>query len=272
LNKIQFPTAFLKAFQSFLNLLNLILFACVAQIDYMKSLSASLSVVALLPEPLGIDATLVNPIPYTSFASNSYAHALFDCFDVEDLEDSSLSASGDPALHGMAPRSAGLPDLVVEDASSILESGASGRTWYFNGVSSITFTFGAALLGALPTHAGMVWTNLGLANVRKGFDSVLFEAFDTMNNSVGLVGPSAFGDGLFAGQTVEDRFFGITSASGIGSVRISLLNSTQQGLDNLQYDFSRFTQSVADSDPAVTLAVLVVGCAGDGFTRRRLHS
>jgi hypothetical protein len=238
----------------------------------MKSLSASLSVVALLPEPLGIDATLVNPIPYTSFASNSYVRALFDCFDVEDLEDSSLSASGDPALHGMAPRSAGLPDLVVEDANSILESGASGRTWYFNGVSSITFTFGAALLGALPTHAGLVWTNLGLANVRKGFDSVLFEAFDTMNNSVGLVGPSALGDGLFAGQTVEDRFFGITSASGIGSVRISLLNSTQQGLDNLQYDFPRFTQSVANSDPAVTLAVLVVGCAGDGFTRRRLHS
>ena len=92
-----------------------------------------------------------------------------------------------------------------------------------------------------------------------------------MNNSLGLIGPSALGDELFAGQTAEDRFFGITSAGGIGSVRISLLHSTEQGLDNLQRDFNKLEQFATGSDPAATLAVLVVGRTGAGFTRRRLH-
>ncbi len=238
----------------------------------MKRLSAALSVVALLPEPLGANATLIRPIPYTSFADSPFARTLFDCFKPEDLEDSLLNTLGVPALHGMASWCARLGGSADADDGPINGSGASGHTWYFDGVSSITFTFSIALLGALPIHAGLVWTDLGLANVRRGFDSVLFEAFDTVNNSLGLIGPSVLGDGLFAGQTAEDRFFGVTSAGGIGSVRISLLNSTGQGLDNLQYDFTKFAQPAADPDPAATLAVLVAGHAGAGFTRRRLHS
>ena len=236
----------------------------------MKSLSEALSVVALLPEPFAADATLIGPIPYTSFAASPLARALFDHFQSGDLGDRLPNTWGIPALHGIASRPAGLTDRVYADDAPN-GSGASGHTWYFDGVSSITFTFSTALLGALPTYAGLVWTDLGLANVRKGLDSVLFEAFDTMNNSLGLIGPSALGDGLFAGQTAEDRFFGITSAGGIGSVRISLLHSTEQGLDNLQCDFNKLAQVAAGSDPAATLAVLVVGGAGAGFTRRRLH-
>ncbi|MEO8768366.1 MAG: hypothetical protein ABI363_08535 [Nitrosospira sp.] len=236
----------------------------------MKSLSEALSVVALLPEPFAADATLIGPVPYTSFADNLFTRALFDCFQPEDLEEHLPNAWGIPASHGIAPGPAGLSDRVdPDDVPS--GSGASGHTWYFDGVSSITFTFSLALLGTLPVHAGLVWTGLGLANIRKGFNSVLFEAFDTVNNSLGLIGPSALGDGLFAGQTAEDRFFGITSASGIGSVRISLLHSTEQGLDNLQKDFKKFAQLAADPDLAATLAVLVVGRTGAGFTRRRLH-
>ena len=235
----------------------------------MKSMSEALSVVALLPEPFAADATLIGPIPYASFADSPFARALFDYFQPEDVEDLP-DAWGIPASHGIASRPAGLSDRV--DAGDMPNgSGASGHTWYFDGVSSITFTFSTALLGALPTHAGLVWTDLGFANVRKGLDSVLFEAFDMVNNSLGLIGPSALGDGLFAGQTAEDRFFGITSAGGIGSVRISLLHSTEQGLDNLQNDFKKLAQLAVGSGPAATLAMLVVGCTGTGFTRRRLH-
>lgn len=225
----------------------------------MKNLSAALSVVALLPEPLAANATLIGPVPYSSFVGSPSARALFDCFELEHLEDRLLDASET------------LASRIDVDRSSVSGSGNSGYTWYFNGVSSITFTFSAALLGALPNHAGLVWTDAGLANVRKGFDSVLFEAFDTANNLLGIIGPSALGDGLFAGQTAEDRFFGITSASGIGSVRISLIHSTEQGLGKLQYDLTKFTPFSADPDPAATLAVLVVGRTGDGFKRRRLH-
>lgn len=237
----------------------------------MKSLSAALSVVALLPEPLAANATLIDPVPYTLFAGSPSARALFDCFELEYLEQCLLNASDALASHGIASRPAGLSDWLDTGRGSTSGSGNSGHIWYFNGVSSITFTFSAALLGALPNHAGLVWTDAGFDNVRKGFDSVLFEAFDTANNLLGIIGPSALGDGLFAGQTAEDRFFGITSASGIGSVRISLLHSTEQGLDKLQYDFTKFAQDAADVDLATMLAVLVVGRAGDGFTRRRLH-
>jgi hypothetical protein len=238
----------------------------------MESMSAALSVVALLPEPLGANATLISPISYSSFADSPFARTLFDYFKPEDLEDSLFNISGAPAFHEMTLRSAGLSDLADADDDPTEGSGTSSHTWYFDGVSSITFTFSAALLGALPTHAGLVWTDMGLANVRAGLDSILFEAFDTGNNSLGLIGPSALGDGLFAGQTAEDRFFGITSTSGISSVCISLLNSTERGLDNPQYDFTKFAQSTADPSATVTLAVLVVGLAGTGFKRQCLQS
>lgn len=236
----------------------------------MKSLSAALSVVALLPEPLAANATLIDPVPYSLFAASPSARALFDYSELEHLEDCLFHASEGLAAQGIAPRPASMRDWV--DADSLASgSGNSGYTWYFNGVSSITFTFSAALLGALPNHAGLIWTDAGLANVREGSDSILFEAFDTANNLLGIIGPSALGDGLFAGQTAEDRFFGITSASGIESVRISLLHSTEQGVDKLQYDLTNFTPFSTDPDLAATLAVLVVGRTGDGFTRRHLH-
>lgn len=236
----------------------------------MKSLSAALSVVALLPEPLAANATLIDPVPYSLFAASPSTRALFDYSELEHLEDCLFHASEGLASQGIAPRSASMRDWV-DAGSSASDSGNSGYTWYFNGVSSITFTFSAELLGALPNHAGLIWTDAGLANVREGSDSILFEAFDTANNLLGIIGPSALGDGLFAGQTAEDRFFGITSASGIESVRISLLHSTEQGVDKLQYDLTNFMQFSTDPDPAATLAVLVVGRAGDGFTRRHLH-
>ena len=241
------------------------------ELDYMKSLSAALSVVALLPEPLAANATLMGPVPYSSFVSNPSARALFDYFELEHLEDRLLDASETLASHAVTSHPVNLNNGADAGRSSANGSENSGYTWYFNGVSSITFTFSAALLGALPNHAGLVWTDAGLTNVRKGCDSVLFEAFDTANNLLGIIGPPALGDGLFAGQTAEDRFFGITSASGIGSVRISLIHSTEQGLGKLQYDLTKFTPFSADPDPAATLAVLVVGRAGDGFKRRRLH-
>lgn len=230
-----------------------------------------MSVVALLPEPLAANATLIDPVPYSLFAGSPWARTLFDYFELEHPEDCLPDVSEGFASHGAASRSASRSDWIDAGGSPPNGSGTSGHTWYFNGVSSITFTFSTALLGALPTHAGLVWTDLGLANVRKGFDSILFEAFDTAHNLLGIIGPSALGDGLFAGQTAEDRFFGVSSASGIGSVRISLLHSTEQGLDKLQYDLAKLTPFSADPDPANTLAVLVVGRAGNGFTRRYLQ-
>lgn len=236
----------------------------------MKNLSAALSVIALLPEPLAGNATLVGPIPYTSFSNSPFARALFDCFQLEDFERGLFNSSDDgPASPGSALQRANLIHSPDADDGSI--NGTSNDIWFFDGVSTLTFMFSTALLGALPTHAGMVWTDAGFANVREGFDSILFEAFDAANNLLGIVGPSVLGDGLFAGQTTEDRFFGVTSASGIGSVRISLLNSTEQGINRLQDSFAEFAKPATAAEPA-TLALLVAGHAGTGFVRRRFHS
>jgi hypothetical protein len=240
--------------------------------DNMKNLSSALSVIALLPEPLAANATLIGPIPYASFAGSPFARALFDYFQLEDFERSLFNPSDDdPTSPGSALQPASLIHSLDADDGSINGAGTSSHTWFFDGVSSLTFIFSTALLGALPTHAGMVWTDVGLANLREGFASILFEAFDAGNNLLGIIGPSALGDGLFAGQTTEDRFFGITSASGIASVRISLLNSTEQGMDRLQDSFAEFAKSATVAEPA-TLALLVAGRDGTGFVRRRFHS
>ncbi|MDQ3185417.1 MAG: hypothetical protein M3Q16_02935 [Pseudomonadota bacterium] len=227
----------------------------------MKNLSAALSVIALLPEPLAANATLIDPIPYTSFASSPFSRSLFGYFQPEDFEVGLLNASGNSTSLGSLFQPASVNHTLDAEDDSINDSGTASHTWFFNGVSSLTFIFSKALLGALPTHAGLVWTDVGLTNVREGFDSILFEAFDAADNLLGIVGPSTLGNGLFAGQTSEDRFFGVTSSSGIGSVRISLLSSTEQ----------EFAQSSTVAEPA-TLALLVAGRAGTGFIRKRFHS
>jgi hypothetical protein len=154
-------------------------------------------------------------------------------------------------------------------------SAGEGDTWFASSDASITFTFSTALLGSLPTDAGLLWTDIGLANVRAGSDSVLFEAFDASHNLLGVIGPSSLGDGLFAGQTAEDRFFGVTSPGGIASIRITSLSSTEREMDQSQQEPSEFMKAMGlarDGEVPTFLALLIVGSAGIQFKRRRLQS
>jgi hypothetical protein len=131
------------------------------------------------------------------------------------------------------------------------------------------------LLGSLPTDAGLLWTDVGLANVRAGSDSVLFEAFDASHNLLGVIGPSSLGDGLFAGQTAEDRFFGVTSPGGIASIRITSLSSTERDMDQPQHgpaEAMRLMGLGRDGESPIFLALLIIGSAGAQFKRRHLQS
>ena len=237
----------------------------------MKNLSTALSVVAVLAEPLGENATLIGPIHYHSFATSHFARASFAYFHLEDFENDILDTFNVLAPHGMVLQSAGLTAPPEAEDGSTDNSRVSRNTWYADGDSILTFSFSKDLLGALPTDAGLIWTDMGLANVREGFESVLFEAFDASNNLLGAIGPSAMGDGLFAGQTAEDRFFGVTSANGIGSIRITSLSSTERGMDRFRYQFTESAQFDSSSE-STGLALLVVGHGGSGFKRRRLQS
>jgi hypothetical protein len=235
----------------------------------MKNLNGPLSVVALLAEPFAANATLVGPIPYRCFADYPSVRAAFSAFPLEDFESDVLSESSAIVMPGPWNNASNL------DGAGIEGSAGEGDTWFASSDASITFTFSTALLGSLPTDAGLLWTDIGLANVRAGSDSVLFEAFDASHNLLGVIGPSSLGDGLFAGQTAEDRFFGVTSPGGIASIRITSLSSTEREMDQPQQEPSEFMKAMGlarDGEVPTFLALLIVGSGGIQFKRRRLQS
>src|SRR5688500_13392330 len=170
----------------------------------MKNLSTVSLIAIMMAGPLAANGAMIGPTPYLSSADSPFAGTPFSYFHVEDFEDSLLNTPGVIASAGIVLSPAALTDSVDADDGSVDGSGTAGHTWYSNGGSSLTFTFSAVVLGALPTHAGVVWTDVGFASVQDGFDNVAFEAFDAANNSLGFISPSAVGDGLFGGQTAED--------------------------------------------------------------------
>ena len=82
-------------------------------------------------------ATVLDPSPYLSFSDSPF--------------------NGTAAGASDAAR-----DSVDGDDGAIDGNGNGGHASYTNREStSITFTFGASVLGGLPTHAGLVWTDVG---------------------------------------------------------------------------------------------------------------
>lgn len=182
-------------------------------------------------------ALLYGPSAYTSFADSPfYPAAGFDYFYLEDFEDGALNVPGVAASAGGFLGPASYTDSVDGDNGSIDGSGNGGHSYFLSSFSSVTFTFDAFALGELPTHAGMVLTDIGylLDHVSIGVGTVSFEAFDADNNSLGVVGPIVFGDGAVDGGTAEDRFFGVRNLGGISKISFTL-NSDDWEMDHLQY-------------------------------------
>jgi hypothetical protein len=84
------------------------------------------------------------------------------------------------------------------------------------------------VLGAFPTHVGLVWTD-GSQNV-----SVTLEVFGASGNSLGQLSSGGIGDGAATGETAEDRFFGWVEPTGISSVHLSATAGSFE-IDHLQY-------------------------------------
>jgi hypothetical protein len=144
-------------------------------------------------------------------------------------------------------------DSVDADDGSIDGFGRSGRSWFSGGMTSFfSFSFDAAALdGQLPTHAGIVWTDVG--QVIKGPETqpedpvppqgvidVSFAAYGPGNTFLGFAGPFTLGDGNPDGGTAEDRFFGVVHSGGIESIQIfvgdgAFAISTDWEVDHLQF-------------------------------------
>lgn len=187
-------------------------------------------------------ADLLGPTPYLSFNDSPFVGQVFDYFHLEDFEGGALATPGASATSGWTVGNPGaLTDSVDADDGVIDGSGVAGHSFYSGFTNStLTITFDATALGGkLPTHAGIVWTDVG--QVLSGdfaVGGVLFSAIDGNGNSIGSIGPFTLGDGSAAGETAEDRFFGAISSLGIKSITISMDNSLDWEVDHLQYGFS----------------------------------
>lgn len=110
----------------------------------------------------------------------------------------------------------GLVDAKCTDCNSLWAAG------------TVTLTFDAQALGALPTHVGMVWTDGGAGT------SVTITGYDTENAIIYSQEVPGIGDDSTHGTVEEDRFFGIVHYAGVK--RVTLAN-TGGGIeiDHLQY-------------------------------------
>jgi len=172
----------------------------------------------------------IGPSPYLSFADSPFNGGSFSYFHLETFEDHLLNTPGVTAnAGGVASVVFGpsIHDSVDADDGVIDGSGLAGDSYFTSsGSAGVRFTFSAAILGSLPTHAGIVWTD--------GSGTTSFEAFDALNNSLGIIGPVAIANASFNGETAEDRFFGWTNAGGISSIFISNQFGGME-VDHLQY-------------------------------------
>jgi hypothetical protein len=177
--------------------------------------------------------------PYLGHTDSPFAGVDFAYFHLEDVEDHMINTPGLAVENGGRASSTfgpGLIDSVDEDDGNPTDGvckKAMGTCDAWWGSGSLKFTFDAAALGGLPTHAGAVWTD--------GEGQVSFEAFGPGGESLYKFGPiseAGFPDNTVQSSTKEDRFFGAYAPGGISAIRIS---NTAGGVevDHVQYGRAR---------------------------------
>src|SRR4051794_24277401 len=159
-----------------------------------------------------LHAALLGPSPYLSFADSPFSGGSFSNFFLETFEGGSLGTPGVSASAGLVIPPGVSTDSVDGDDGTIDGFGTLGHSFLISTSNTVVFTFNpAAFAGKLPTHAGIVWTDVGNTTQTFGFSGVTFTALDQNGISLGSIGPFILGDGQITGQTAEDRFFGVTN-------------------------------------------------------------
>lgn len=178
--------------------------------------------------------------PYLSFNDSPFASTTFDTFHLETFEDGLLNTPGLAIASNAGGDSLGVSspsfntDSVDGDDGVIDGFGRDGRTYSSlvnasNEFAGFTLTFSRSVLGWLPTHVGLVWTDgtQGVERVARFFG----ENGVLLGTQTGVTG-----DGSFAGTTDEDRFFGGIFAQGVASVIINAPNARNSlEIDHVQY-------------------------------------
>ena len=220
---------------------------------YLGRIGLIVSVMIVFPA-VGTDARgadFLGPTPYLSFEDSPFNGLSFGYFYLEDCEDGHFNTPGVSASGGFVdPPPRPTNDSVDGDDGEIDGFGRNGRGYYAAGRNRLTFTFNADVLGSLPTHVGVVWTDVGHTNGPFGYGTVIFEALDRNGDSLGTIGPEPVGDGRCEGQTAEDRFFGVIDGGGIWKITMRMPESGDWELDHLQYGLGEpFTTLPVDIKP-----------------------
>jgi hypothetical protein len=227
----------------------------------VSALLASSTAVLGLTAGGGLEAATFGPIAYSAFGDSPFAGGTFAYFHLDNFETGGLGVPGVAASAGYVLGPGTLTDSVDGDDGLVDGMGAGGHSWYSGGSGTLTFTFDAVTLGRLPTAVGVVWTDVGAATPTLGYGAVSASVHGPGHTFLAQLGPYVLGDGSYAGQTPEDRFFGFGGLGPIAELTISMEgSSTDWEVDHLQYG--------AVPEPAPTLAALgLLGWAG--FVARR---
>lgn len=161
----------------------------------------------------------------------------FDLFDpgneffLEDFEDGLLNTLGLTGIGGEVRLPSAFTDSVDTDDGVLDGFGIDGHNyWSFAASNTGTvarFEFDADILGALPTSAGLVWTDGNF------LATTIFEAFGPDGESLGF-SVHTLGDATHTGETGEDRFIGLVYAGGISAIEIRA-DLGRIEVDHIQY-------------------------------------
>jgi hypothetical protein len=234
----------------------------------------------LLLCPLGAraGAVFLGPSPYLSFTNSPFNHTGFNYFYLETLEDGALNTPGVTINNDWITTGPGdLVDSVDADDGIIDGSGTNGHSLVSAGTqTNLTLTFNAAALGGqLPTHAGMVCTDIGgVLFGQVGVGDLTFSARDAAGVLLGSVLFTNFGNGSAqgsgAGATAEDRFFGVINPGGISSISLSVNNSVDWEVDHLQYGY--FVPELRIQNSASDTVVLAWSTNAVGYALQEIPS
>ncbi|WP_052713289.1 hypothetical protein [Pseudoalteromonas rubra] len=149
-------------------------------------------------------------------------------FHLDDFESGSVSVPGVTIDQGYIRAPAKYVDSVDGD-DGVINSRCGGCRGYFVSQKNqlgVNITFDREALGALPTDAGLVWTD--------GKGLTKFIAYDEAGNVIAQSDPQDISDSSFHGTTGDDHYFGTFYEQGIARIYI------ESTIDALEFDHLQF--------------------------------
>lgn len=188
-----------------------------------------------------VQAIEIGPLPYLQQSDSPFDGQSFDYFHLEDFEDNVFNVPGATQTPTWGSLSTLFTDSVDGDDGIVDGSGQSGGSYWSDlSYEFLTVSYDIGVLGNLPTHVGVVWTDVGRNGGGAPLSFPLPVTFEfTGPDGIRLDSGTTHlvGDGLVTGQTDEDRFFGAINTSGISSMTLRMPGLNNWELDHVQYGF-----------------------------------